>query len=65
MQRLAAIHRKHDIKVQAYGPQTPLFRSPGGPLDPVVEGIAKKHGATSGQVLLAWAHQQPGGIVVT
>jgi diketogulonate reductase-like aldo/keto reductase len=42
-----------------------VFRSTGGPLDPVVDKIAKAKGATPGQVLLRWATQYIGGIAVT
>jgi diketogulonate reductase-like aldo/keto reductase len=65
VQRLLALQKKHDIKVQSYGPQTPLFRVPGGPVDPVAERVAKEQGLTPGQVLLLWAHQYTGGVVVT
>jgi len=65
VERLVAFHKKHDIRIEAYGPQTPLFRVPGGPVDAVVEGIAKAHKITPGQVLLLWAQQYTGGVVVT
>jgi diketogulonate reductase-like aldo/keto reductase len=57
--------RTHDIKYQAYGPLSPLFRSPGGPVDAVVDRIAAERNATPAQVLLLWAAQQGGGTVVT
>ena len=64
MQRLLAFQRKHDIKVESYGPQTPLFRV-SGPVDSVVEDIAKTNHLTPGQVLLLWAQQYTQGVVVT
>lgn len=67
MQRLLAILAKHDIKIQAYGPQAPIVHFAGGPVDAVVEKIAaeKGDGVTPGQVLLAWAAQTTGGTNVT
>lgn len=65
MERLLDLLKKHEIRVEAYGPQTPLFRVPGGPVDPVVERIAKAHKITPGQTLLLWAQQYTGGVVVT
>jgi len=55
----------HGIKYQTYGPLGPVFRSTGGPLDPVVQAIADEKGATPSQVLLLWAAQFGGGTVVT
>ena len=65
MLRLVDVLKKHDIKIESYGPQSPLFRSPGGPVDAVVERIAKEKHLTPGQVLLLWAAQYTGGVVVT
>lgn len=56
---------KHQIKIEAYGPLSPLFRAPGGPVDPVVKDLAGKYGCTEAQVLLAWAKQYGGGVAVT
>lgn len=55
------------IKLECYGPLTPIIRASGGPLDPVVEKIAKDigGGATPGQVLLKWAQQVCKGVIVT
>lgn len=65
MQRLLALQQKHNIAVQAYGPLSPLFRMPGGPVDAVVERIAQEQKATPSQILLAWAAKYTKGIVVT
>jgi diketogulonate reductase-like aldo/keto reductase len=65
MQRLLKLCKDLDIKVEAYGPLNSVFRSTGGPLDPVVDKIAKAKGATPGQVLLRWTTQYTGGIAVT
>lgn len=64
MVRLLEFQRKHDIKVESYGPQTPLFRVE-GPVTAVAEDIAKAHNLTPGQVLLLWAQQYTQGVVVT
>jgi diketogulonate reductase-like aldo/keto reductase len=49
---------RHGIQLEAYGP---LVR--GRKMDhPAVEGIARKHGRTSAQVLLRWGLQH--GVVV-
>lgn len=55
----------HDIKYQTYGPLGPLFRAPGGPVDSIVERIAKEKKGTPAQILLQWAAQASGGTVVT
>lgn len=65
MQRLLTVLGKHDIKVQAYGPLSPIVRAAGGPVDAVVKKIAEREKATESQVLLAWAVQKTKGIVVT
>uniref|UniRef100_A0A7S4Q141 NADP-dependent oxidoreductase domain-containing protein n=1 Tax=Alexandrium monilatum TaxID=311494 RepID=A0A7S4Q141_9DINO len=47
------------ICVTFYGGQLSLTKEEvkGGPVDVVVEEVAKKHGVTPGQVLLRWGHQ--------
>jgi diketogulonate reductase-like aldo/keto reductase len=65
MVRLTDLMAKYDIKVQAYGPQAPLFRAPGGPSDAVVDKIAKETGFTPGQIYLKWVEQYTKGVVVT
>merc|ERR1712072_35314 len=54
---------EHNIKVEAYGPLGPL-KAPGGPVDPVVEKIAKDLNCSTGSVLLKWAEAK-GALVVT
>ena len=65
MQRLLELQHRHNIIVQSYGPLSSLVRFQGGPVDAVVEGIAKDRSATTSQVLLAWAARYTGGVVVT
>ncbi|KAG6332901.1 hypothetical protein ID866_6188 [Astraeus odoratus] len=52
------------IVVEAYSPLTPITRRPGGPLDKPLNEIAKRHGATNDQVLLAWVKAK-GAVAVT
>ena len=65
MVRLVEFQKKHDIKVQAWAPLAPIWRAPGGPVDHVVERIAKGNGVFESQVLLAWAARYTDGGVVT
>lgn len=56
--------KKHDIMPTSYGGITPLNRFKGGPVDPVLDKIAKRLGetrgrpVTPGQVLQVWLRQQ-------
>jgi 2-dehydropantolactone reductase len=54
---LVSFCRKHGIVVEAYSPLAPLTVKPGGPVDPVIEEIAKKYNKSTGQVLLRWTAQ--------
>ncbi|CAN3475182.1 NADPH-dependent alpha-keto amide reductase [Diutina catenulata] len=49
--------KQHSIQVEAYGPLSPLFRSEGSPLKPVLEKLAQKYGKTDAQILLRWVYQ--------
>lgn len=53
------------ITLECYGPLTPIVRAPGGPVDAIVQKIAKAVGCNEGQVLLKWAQQVSKGVVVT
>ncbi|WVQ85196.1 hypothetical protein IAT38_007361 [Cryptococcus sp. DSM 104549] len=66
-QGLMAACKKHNIAVSGFSSLRPLHdpHAQGGPLDPVVEAIAKAREMTPGQVLLAWAYQTVGGPMVT
>lgn len=57
---LRAYHERHGVVTEAWAP---LAR--GGPLlaDPVVTGIAQRHGHTAAQVVLRW-HVQHGTVVI-
>ncbi|KAL1955665.1 hypothetical protein VTO42DRAFT_8210 [Malbranchea cinnamomea] len=49
-----SFHKKHGIALASYGPLTPIIRAKGGPLDPLLERLAKKYGVGEGEVLLRW-----------
>lgn len=59
-----AFHKKHGITLTSYSPLTSLIRAKGGPVDPVVEKLAKKYNVGAGEVLLRWAIDR-GLVVVT
>jgi diketogulonate reductase-like aldo/keto reductase len=65
MRRLTSLCQDEDIMIQCYSPLGPIVHSPGGPVDSVVQGIAKQMGATPAQVLLRWATDYTGGGIVT
>ncbi|KXS10739.1 2,5-diketo-D-gluconate reductase-like protein A [Gonapodya prolifera JEL478] len=50
---LLAYHASHGILTASYSPLLPLVK-PLGSLPSILADIAKSHGATTGQVLLAW-----------
>ncbi|KAG2035613.1 Aldo/keto reductase [Suillus americanus] len=60
---LIAVHKEHGIVTSSYGGLLPLFRAPGGPLDPVIDKIrarledTRRKPVTSGQVLNKWLLQ--------
>lgn len=61
---LLAYHKSKDIKVAAYGPLLPITKFKGGPLDPLLESLAKKYAVSQGEVLLRWIIDQ-GVVAVT
>ncbi|MGK7869274.1 aldo/keto reductase [Falsiroseomonas sp. E2-1-a20] len=58
--RLLEICRANDMALTAYSP----LAKGGASSDPVLEGIARRHGATAAQVALAWLLAQPGVAMV-
>ncbi|KAG2112580.1 NADP-dependent oxidoreductase domain-containing protein [Suillus discolor] len=70
LQPVIALHKEHGIVTSSYGGLSPLFRVPGGPLDPIIEKIRERLESTRGQsvsvgqVLIKWL-QQNGILVVT
>ncbi|KAG1735552.1 NADP-dependent oxidoreductase domain-containing protein [Suillus lakei] len=70
LQPVIALHKQRSIITSSYGGLSPLFRAPGGPLDPVIEKIrarlefSRGQTVSVGQVLNKWL-QQYGILVVT
>ncbi|TFY82213.1 hypothetical protein EWM64_g1799 [Hericium alpestre] len=64
---LLDFHKKHGIVTASFGGLSPLFRFPGGPVDPIVAAAAERLSKASGKnistshVLLLWQKQR--GIV--
>ncbi|KAG2732346.1 hypothetical protein G9P44_004763 [Scheffersomyces stipitis] len=46
--------KKNGILIEAYGPSAPITKGKGGPLDPVLEKLAKKYNKTEAQIILRW-----------
>jgi hypothetical protein len=55
---LLQFHKNKDIRVSAYGPLTPITKVKGGPLDPMLESLAKKYAVNPGEILLRWCVDQ-------
>lgn len=64
------LQKQHGIVTESYGGLSPIFRFKGGPLDPVLESIAKRLSAEMGkpfseaQVLSLWQREK-GVVIVT
>ncbi|KIM81033.1 hypothetical protein PILCRDRAFT_72319 [Piloderma croceum F 1598] len=56
---------KHGIVTAGYSGLTPLSRSPGGPVDPVVSTIAARLNVSAAQVLLKWVRSKGVAVVTT
>ncbi|KAG1873341.1 NADP-dependent oxidoreductase domain-containing protein [Suillus tomentosus] len=71
LQPVIALHKEHGIVTSSYGGLSPLFRVPGGPLDPVIEKIRERLESTRGQsvsvgqVLIKWLQQNDILVVTT
>ena len=55
---LLSYHKNKDIKVSAYSPLLPITTGPGGPLDPLLDTLAKKYAVSPGEILLRWVIEQ-------
>jgi diketogulonate reductase-like aldo/keto reductase len=55
---LVDYHKKHNIALSAYGPQTPVTKAPGGPVDAVLAKLSKKYAVNAGEILLRWCVDQ-------
>ncbi|KAH9035478.1 Aldo/keto reductase [Lactarius pseudohatsudake] len=64
------LQKQYDIVTESYSGLSPIFRFKGGPLDPVLESIAKRLSAETGkpfseaQVLFLWQREK-GVVIVT
>lgn len=72
IQPIFELCQQHKITIESYGPLTSLIRHPGGPVDAPIKKVAARMAkgtdvgeVTEGQVLLKWAQQRTGGIVIT
>lgn len=64
-QPLLAIHEKHNIITEAYGPLVPLLKAKtGGALKPVLDRIAAAHDIEPAAVLLLWVRAK-GAVAVS
>lgn len=55
---LLAYMRNKDIKVSAYSPLAPITKVKGGPLDGLLDSLAKKYAVNPGEILLRWCVDQ-------
>ncbi len=46
--------KSNGIAIEAYTPLGPISYKPGGPVDEVVEKLAKKYNRSPAQILLKW-----------
>lgn len=51
-------HKKHNIALSAYGPQTPVTKATGGPVDDVLAKLSKKYAVNPGEICLRWCIDQ-------
>ena len=64
------LQKQYGIVIESFGGLSPIFRFKGGPLDPVLESIAKRLSAETGksfseaQVLYLWQREK-GAVIVT
>jgi len=56
---------KENIVVEAYGSLNSITKNPGGPVDAVVDAVAKRIGVTSNQVIFSWVRSKGVTIVTT
>jgi hypothetical protein len=50
--------QQQGIALSAYGPQTPVTKCPGGPIDAVLAKLTKKYAVNAGEILLRWCIEQ-------
>ena len=57
-EKLIKYCQERKILLTYYGPQLPLTKLKGGPLDTVLQELKERYHATEGQILLRWVYQQ-------
>jgi diketogulonate reductase-like aldo/keto reductase len=62
---LVVYHKNKDIRLAAYGPLLPITKASGGPLDPLLESLAKKYAVNTSEVLLRWVIDQDIVVITT
>ena len=55
---------KHGITIAAYAPQSPITKARPGPLDSVLDALARKYAVNEGEILLRWCIDK-GAVVIT
>lgn len=55
---LHAFHKKHNIATAAYAPLTAVTKGAPGPVDPVLDKLAKKYAVSVGEICLRWCVDQ-------
>lgn len=62
---LLALHKEHGIATAAYGPQTPVTKARGGPVDEYLAALAKKYGVSEGDICIRWCLDQDIVVITT
>lgn len=55
---LLKYHKEKGIATEAYGPLTAITKAKGGPVDKVLDALAKKYAVTPGEICLRWCIDQ-------
>lgn len=55
---LLKYHKEKGIATSAYGPQTPITKAQGGPVDETLSRLAKKYAVNEGEICLRWCVDQ-------
>ncbi|KAM0713778.1 hypothetical protein Q7P37_010740 [Cladosporium fusiforme] len=55
---LLKYHKEKGIATSAYGPQTPITKAQGGPVDEILRRLAKKYAVNEGEICLRWCVDQ-------
>lgn len=55
---LLALHKKHNIATEAYGPLSAVTKAAPGPIDGYTAGLAKKYAVSPAEIALRWCIDQ-------